>query len=134
MWSLLKRAKNPQFSFMLVLCKCTDGNKEEGFPGDFLICEKCPQVGPLSFPVREITDCKHWQTSYCWLLFSSLTTIYVCFFIGNVQNFEGSFDGTTSNLANIGLAFYSGLWAYDGWYVGVLSGLLCAWVSFMWQC
>ena len=40
------------------------------------------------------------------------------FFIsGNVQNFKGSFDGTTSNLANIGLAFYSGLWAYDGWYV-----------------
>ncbi|KAL9975672.1 hypothetical protein ACROYT_G012858 [Oculina patagonica] len=34
---------------------------------------------------------------------------------GNVMNFEGSFEGTTSNLANIGLAFYSGLWAYDGW-------------------
>lgn len=34
---------------------------------------------------------------------------------GNLQNFKGSFDGTTSNLANIGLAFYSGLWAYDGW-------------------
>lgn len=34
---------------------------------------------------------------------------------GNVENFKGSFEGTTSNLANIGLAFYSGLWAYDGW-------------------
>lgn len=36
---------------------------------------------------------------------------------GNVQNFSGAFKGTTSDLANIGLAFYSGLWAYDGWYV-----------------
>lgn len=34
---------------------------------------------------------------------------------GNVQNFSGAFKGTTSDLANIGLAFYSGLWAYDGW-------------------
>lgn len=38
---------------------------------------------------------------------------------GNVQNFSGAFKGTTSDLANIGLAFYSGLWAYDGWYVAV---------------
>ena len=59
------------------------------------------------------------KTSYCQPLFSSLITIYDCFLIGNVQNFEGSFDGTTSNLANIGLAFYSGLWAYDGWYADV---------------
>lgn len=34
---------------------------------------------------------------------------------GNVKNFENSFEGTTPNLASIGLAFYSGLWAYDGW-------------------
>lgn len=34
---------------------------------------------------------------------------------GNVKNFENSFEGTTTNLASIGLAFYSGLWAYDGW-------------------
>ena len=48
-------------------------------------------------------------------IFLTLITIYDCFCIGNVQNFKGSFEGTTSNLANIGLAFYSGLWAYDGW-------------------
>lgn len=34
---------------------------------------------------------------------------------GNVKNFENSFEGTTSNLADVGLAFYAGLWAYDGW-------------------
>lgn len=38
-------------------------------------------------------------------------------FSGNVKNFKDSFEGTTPNLAKIGLAFYSGLWAYDGWYV-----------------
>ena len=46
-----------------------------------------------------------------------LSLIIITNFSGNVKNFENSFEGTTTNLASIGLAFYSGLWAYDGWYV-----------------
>ena len=46
-----------------------------------------------------------------------LSLIIIINFSGNVKNFENSFEGTTTNLASIGLAFYSGLWAYDGWYV-----------------
>eukprot|EP00069_Balaena_mysticetus_P013872 bmy_22157T0 len=34
---------------------------------------------------------------------------------GNTRNFENSFEGTKLSLGAIGLAFYNGLWAYDGW-------------------
>lgn len=61
---------------------------------------------------------------FVFYMSSELYMNYLFLIIGNVQNFKGSFEGTTSNLANIGLAFYSGLWAYDGWYVGV-QNLFC---------
>lgn len=35
--------------------------------------------------------------------------------VGNSKNVGSSFEGTTTNPANIALAFYNGLWAYDGW-------------------
>ncbi|XP_076855182.1 b(0,+)-type amino acid transporter 1 [Brachyhypopomus gauderio] len=34
---------------------------------------------------------------------------------GNTQNFRNAFEGTTTSFGAIGLAFYNGLWAYDGW-------------------
>ncbi|XP_013004590.1 b(0,+)-type amino acid transporter 1-like isoform X2 [Cavia porcellus] len=34
---------------------------------------------------------------------------------GNVKNFENSFAGTPPSVGGIGLAFYNGLWAYNGW-------------------
>ncbi|XP_054271459.1 b(0,+)-type amino acid transporter 1-like isoform X1 [Macrosteles quadrilineatus] len=34
---------------------------------------------------------------------------------GNTQNLEQPFQGTTSSIGNIATAFYTGLWAYDGW-------------------
>uniref|UniRef100_A0A8D0VBK7 b(0,+)-type amino acid transporter 1 n=1 Tax=Sus scrofa TaxID=9823 RepID=A0A8D0VBK7_PIG len=34
---------------------------------------------------------------------------------GNTKNFENSFEGTKLSVGAIGLAFYNGLWAYDGW-------------------
>ncbi|XP_075227961.1 L-type amino acid transporter sobremesa isoform X2 [Lycorma delicatula] len=36
-------------------------------------------------------------------------------FQGNVQNFENMFTGNTASVGNIATAFYTGLWAYDGW-------------------
>lgn len=35
--------------------------------------------------------------------------------IGNTQNLKGGFEGTKFSFAHIALAFYSGLWSYDGW-------------------
>ena len=35
--------------------------------------------------------------------------------IGNTDNLKNGFEGSTSNLGFIALAFYNGLWAYDGW-------------------
>lgn len=35
--------------------------------------------------------------------------------IGNTKNLESGFEGTTSSPGHIALAFYNGLWAYDGW-------------------
>ncbi|KAF6079476.1 solute carrier family 7 member 9 [Phyllostomus discolor] len=34
---------------------------------------------------------------------------------GNTKNFENSFEGTKLSVGAISLAFYNGLWAYDGW-------------------
>uniref|UniRef100_A0A8C6Y9J6 b(0,+)-type amino acid transporter 1 n=1 Tax=Naja naja TaxID=35670 RepID=A0A8C6Y9J6_NAJNA len=34
---------------------------------------------------------------------------------GNTQNFNNSFDNSSISVGSISLAFYSGLWAYDGW-------------------
>lgn len=35
--------------------------------------------------------------------------------MGNTENLAGGFQGTNTNPGLIALAFYSGLWAYDGW-------------------
>lgn len=35
--------------------------------------------------------------------------------IGNTQNLKSGFDGTSTNFGYIALAFYNGLWSYDGW-------------------
>ncbi|EHA98565.1 B(0,+)-type amino acid transporter 1, partial [Heterocephalus glaber] len=34
---------------------------------------------------------------------------------GNTTNFENAFVGTPASVGGISLAFYNGLWAYDGW-------------------
>nr|XP_046239218.1 b(0,+)-type amino acid transporter 1 [Scatophagus argus] len=34
---------------------------------------------------------------------------------GKTENFSNSFEGASSSFGAIGLAFYNGLWAYDGW-------------------
>ncbi|XP_042560129.1 b(0,+)-type amino acid transporter 1-like [Clupea harengus] len=34
---------------------------------------------------------------------------------GNTQNLTNTFEGATTSFGAIGLAFYNGLWAYDGW-------------------
>lgn len=39
----------------------------------------------------------------------------VMLFQGNTANFEDSFDGTNVGVNAIGIAFYQGLWSYDGW-------------------
>lgn len=35
--------------------------------------------------------------------------------LGNTKNLSSGFEGTTTNPGHIALAFYNGLWAYDGW-------------------
>ncbi|XP_041828510.1 b(0,+)-type amino acid transporter 1-like [Melanotaenia boesemani] len=39
----------------------------------------------------------------------------VMLFQGNTVNFEDSFEGTNVGVSSIGLAFYQGLWCFDGW-------------------
>ncbi|XP_037553457.1 b(0,+)-type amino acid transporter 1, partial [Nematolebias whitei] len=34
---------------------------------------------------------------------------------GNTENLSNAFEGSTTSVGAIGLAFYNGLWAYDGW-------------------
>ncbi|XP_072221466.1 b(0,+)-type amino acid transporter 1 isoform X2 [Leuresthes tenuis] len=39
----------------------------------------------------------------------------VTFFRGNAEDFEDSFEATNVGVSSIGIAFYQGLWSYDGW-------------------
>lgn len=36
-------------------------------------------------------------------------------FQGRTENFRNYFENTTSSMGDVATAFYSGLWAYDGW-------------------
>jgi L-type amino acid transporter 9 len=38
-------------------------------------------------------------------------------FIGYTEHLETGFEDTTESVSMVALAFYDGLWAYDGWYV-----------------
>lgn len=50
-----------------------------------------------------------------------IITIYIYLFIvvylcpGKTETLSNAFDGTSSSVGAIGLAFYNGFWAYDGW-------------------
>lgn len=35
--------------------------------------------------------------------------------LGKVENLSSGFEGTTTKPGHIALAFFNGLWAYDGW-------------------
>lgn len=37
------------------------------------------------------------------------------FIIGKTENIKTGFEGTTLSIDTLPVAFYSGLWAYDGW-------------------
>lgn len=47
-----------------------------------------------------------------------------CFVLGRTQNLQKGFEGTSLVPKDVALAFYSGLWAYDGWLVFYLN-LVC---------
>lgn len=58
------------------------------------------------------------SVSLCFLLFSDATNFLIrtyIFFVGSTKNLNRGFAGTTTSPKNLALAFYSGLWAYDGW-------------------
>lgn len=48
-----------------------------------------------------------------------MTNISLCIVVyfcpGKTETFSNAFDGTSPSVGAIGLAFYNGLWAYDGW-------------------
>jgi hypothetical protein len=46
-----------------------------------------------------------------------LAHLYLLFWLGQYGSLATGFDGTLSNPSNIASALYSGLWAFDGWYV-----------------
>jgi L-type amino acid transporter 9 len=47
--------------------------------------------------------------------YTLLTNDLVVYIEGNTQYLENGFEGTTGSPSVIALAFYDGLWAYDGW-------------------
>ncbi|XP_033122751.1 large neutral amino acids transporter small subunit 2-like [Anneissia japonica] len=57
------------------------------------------------------------EAKYKLLAIQTNTIFYFYFFlfIGNIENFEGSFDNTITDPGKIALAIYGGLFAYGGW-------------------
>ncbi|KAL0610261.1 b-type amino acid transporter 1 [Plecturocebus cupreus] len=62
--------------------------------------------------------------SYVQIIFTAAKLVIVAIIIisglvllaqGNTKNFENSFEGAQLSVGAISLAFYNGLWAYDGW-------------------
>lgn len=49
------------------------------------------------------------------LTFNIYLCIVMCLCPGKTETLSNAFDGTSSSVGAIGLAFYNGLWAYDGW-------------------
>ncbi|CAO2625756.1 b(0,+)-type amino acid transporter 1, partial [Lemmus lemmus] len=49
------------------------------------------------------------------IIISGLVFLIQGLISGNTKNFQNSFEGTQTSVGAISLAFYNGLWAYDGW-------------------
>jgi len=64
-----------------------------------------------------------WLTKQTWLrgvvLYSSLvyTLVLKLLFSGEFEYFRSPFEGTKTNPGSIAIAFYQGLFAYNGWWV-----------------
>jgi L-type amino acid transporter 9 len=50
---------------------------------------------------------------FCCMIVIVCGAYYLC--LGHTENLTSGFAGTTTNFGFIALAFYNGLWAYDGW-------------------
>lgn len=66
-----------------------------------------------------VRSATHIQVLATVVKLASLTVIAlggcVMLFQGKTENFENSFEGTNLGVNSIGIAFYQGLWSYDGW-------------------
>ncbi|XP_026147445.1 b(0,+)-type amino acid transporter 1 isoform X2 [Mastacembelus armatus] len=51
-----------------------------------------------------------------FIIFAIVVAGIVLLTQGNTENLSNAFNGTSSSFGAIGLAFYNGLWAYDGWH------------------
>jgi len=67
--------------------------------------EKCYTVIALSFKVVELFLLFSW--THFLLLKKNIS--------GETETLNEGFEGTEKSLSMIALAFYDGLWAYDGW-------------------
>lgn len=69
---------------------------------------RIPEPTHFSFPTDDNYKFSYYVFALC---------VCVCF-VGDTASLkpENSFKGTNSDFGNIGLALYSGLFAYGGWY------------------
>lgn len=87
------------------------------------IVVKC--VAAVAILVLAIVNCLNVRLSMSVQVFfmvakvGALTIIViggiVMLFKGTTENFEDSFENTNTSINLIGIAFYQGLWSYDGW-------------------
>lgn len=53
-----------------------------------------------------------------------IAAIFVSGFVlmsqGNTENLTEAFKGSETSFSAIAVAFYSGLWSYDGWFVKII--------------
>lgn len=70
-------------------------------------------VGGLYMICMGITSHLQWKRHG---IFTFPNASRVFLLLGNTQYLSQGFEGSTTKFGDIATAFYSGLWAYDGWY------------------
>lgn len=57
----------------------------------------------------------------------------MCVISGETKNFENAFDVSAIKLSGMPLAFYSGMYAYSGWWVWSSYSQRHIWGHYLWQ-
>uniref|UniRef100_A0AAY4DWP7 b(0,+)-type amino acid transporter 1 n=1 Tax=Denticeps clupeoides TaxID=299321 RepID=A0AAY4DWP7_9TELE len=112
-------------SFAIIALSCAEYASAPFYPGctPDVVVTKCLAVASLL--LISIVNCMSVKlASYVQNIFTVAKLFIILVIVvagivllaqGNTKNLSNSFEGGTTSFGAIGLAFYNGLWAYDGW-------------------
>ncbi|KTG31428.1 hypothetical protein cypCar_00002560 [Cyprinus carpio] len=112
-------------SFAIIALSCAEYASTPFYPGCTppQVVTKC--LAAACILIITVINCLSVKLAYRVQNFFTAAKLLIIFIIvisgivllaqGNTQNLKDPFAGATTSFGAIGLAFYNGLWAYDGW-------------------